>query len=69
MSAATLRRLGSGALAAQLRALHREAIALERIDVPTLVVAGRLERLAHRPRRLAEAIPGARLARVPGDHL
>lgn len=57
------------ALAAQLRALHAKPIALDRLRMPTLVLAGRLDRLARRPQRLADAIPGARLEMVPGDHL
>lgn len=57
------------ALAAQLRALHSAPIALGQLRMPTLVLAGRLDRLARRPRRLADAIPDARLVMVPGDHL
>jgi pimeloyl-ACP methyl ester carboxylesterase len=44
-------------------------VALERITVPTLVVAGERDDLARRPEILAGAIAGARLTVVPGDHL
>jgi pimeloyl-ACP methyl ester carboxylesterase len=35
---------------------------------PTLVLAGDADPLADRPEALAAAIPGARVAVVPGDH-
>ena len=57
------------ALAACARAAFRERVALERITVPTLVVAGERDDLARRPEILAGAIAGARLTVVPGDHL
>jgi len=56
------------ALAAQLRAFHREPIALERIGAPTLVIAGDEDPLARRPERIAAAIPGAVCRIYPGNH-
>jgi pimeloyl-ACP methyl ester carboxylesterase len=57
------------ALAAQARRVHAEPIPLDRITAPTLLIAGEADPLAARPEVLAGAIPGARLARVPGDHM
>jgi len=57
------------ALAAQASSRHHDPIALERIAAPTLVLAGDADPLATRPQVLADAIPGARLAIVSGDHL
>jgi pimeloyl-ACP methyl ester carboxylesterase len=57
------------ALAAQARSFHATPIALDRIDAPTLVIAGEDDALAVRPQTLANAIPHATLAMVPGDHL
>lgn len=57
------------ALAAQARAVHASPIALDRITVPTLVLAGDSDPLADRPEVLADAIPDARLVRLTGDHL
>ncbi|MFE9727276.1 alpha/beta fold hydrolase [Streptomyces sp. NPDC005794] len=57
------------ALAAQIRAVHRGALPLDRITVPTLVLAGESDPLAVRPRVLADAIEGAELVVLPGDHL
>ncbi len=57
------------ALAAQARAIHAEALPLGEITAPTLVVAGVDDALAARPQVLADAIAGARLVTVPGDHL
>jgi pimeloyl-ACP methyl ester carboxylesterase len=57
------------ALAAQASVAHQEPMALDRISAPTLVLVGEDDDLARRPSVLAEAIPGARLALVPGDHL
>ncbi|MEU0137853.1 alpha/beta hydrolase [Streptomyces sp. NPDC006296] len=57
------------ALAAQIRAVHRDALPLERITVPTLVLAGAGDPLATRPEVLAAAIAGAELTVLPGDHL
>lgn len=56
------------ALAAQARVVNASPIALDRITVPTLVLAGTSDPLAIRPEILAGAIPGARLELVPGDH-
>jgi pimeloyl-ACP methyl ester carboxylesterase len=56
------------ALAAQARAVHARPIALDRIAVPTLVLAGTSDPLAIHPEVLAAAIPGAKLKPVPGDH-
>jgi pimeloyl-ACP methyl ester carboxylesterase len=57
------------AMIAQARSVHRAAIALERITAPTLIVAGRDDALAAHPERLQQAIAGARLELVNGDHL
>ncbi|MFC4852075.1 alpha/beta fold hydrolase [Actinophytocola glycyrrhizae] len=57
------------ALAAQAAALHDTPIPLDTITVPALVLAGRDDHLATRPEVLADAIPGAVLRVVPGDHL
>lgn len=57
------------ALAAQARSVHRAPIALDRITAPTLLVAGEDDELAERPEVLADAIAGARLLVVPGDHM
>jgi len=57
------------ALAGQARSLHCEAIALDRIAAPTLVLAGEADVLAAAPRRLADAISGAACRVLPGDHL
>ena len=56
------------ALAAQAQVVHAEPIALDRIAVPTLVLAGDTDPLAARPEVLADAIAGARLEVVSGDH-
>ena len=57
------------ALAAQAEAAHQAPIPVERIEAPTLVVAGEDDVLARHPEALSGAIPGARLVLVPGDHL
>ncbi|MCU1391197.1 MAG: hypothetical protein JWL72_4535 [Ilumatobacteraceae bacterium] len=57
------------ALAAQAARVHRSPIDLDRITAPTLVLAGRDDPLAVRPHVLAEAIPGAQLTVIDGDHL
>ncbi|WP_370946396.1 alpha/beta fold hydrolase [Amycolatopsis sp. cg5] len=57
------------ALAAVARAARPTQMDLTAITVPTLVVAGDQDPLAAEPERLAAAIAGARLIRVPGDHL
>ena len=56
------------ALAAQARAVYRGEFALDRIAAPTLILAGREDPLAIRPQLLAQAIPGARLTLLSGDH-
>jgi pimeloyl-ACP methyl ester carboxylesterase len=57
------------ALAAQAEALHRQPLPLDRITVPTLILAGDADVLAPGPEKLAGAIPGSSLQVVPGDHL
>ena len=57
------------ALAAHVRAINTEPLPLGDIAAPTLVVAGDADPLAVRPQVLADAISGARLVTVPGDHL
>lgn len=57
------------ALAAQAQSVHRERIPLEQITVPTLVLVGDNDPLAAGADKLAEAIDGASLAIIPGDHL
>ncbi|GAA4803788.1 alpha/beta hydrolase [Streptomyces ziwulingensis] len=56
------------ALAAQAASAHAEPIPLDRIEAPTLVLAGRDDPLAARPEVLAAAVPGATLRTVAGDH-
>jgi pimeloyl-ACP methyl ester carboxylesterase len=57
------------ALAAQARSVHQQPIALDRIAAKTLVFAGADDVLAVRPELLAEAISGAELLRLTGDHM
>ncbi|MFE5244739.1 MULTISPECIES: alpha/beta fold hydrolase [unclassified Streptomyces] len=57
------------ALAAQIRSVHRDALPLDRIVIPTLVLTGGSDPLATRPEVLASAIAGAELTVLPGDHL
>ena len=57
------------ALAAQAARVHRQPIELERITVPTLVIAGRDDPVAARPQVLADAIAGAKLTMIGGDHV
>jgi len=57
------------ALLAQASSIFRGDIALDRIGAPTLVLAGDADPLAVRPEVLVEAIPGARLRIVSGDHM
>jgi len=57
------------ALAAHARRALAETPPLGEIAAPTLVVAGVADHLAARPQVLADAIPGARVVTVPGDHL
>jgi len=56
------------ALAAHAAAVHASPIALDRITVPTLILAGEDDLAAARPEALAAAIRGARLQIVSGDH-
>jgi pimeloyl-ACP methyl ester carboxylesterase len=57
------------ALAAHARVVRAEQLPLGEVTAPTLVVAGDADPLAARPQLLADAIPGAQLVMVPGDHL
>jgi pimeloyl-ACP methyl ester carboxylesterase len=57
------------ALAAHAASPQHIATGLDRIGVPVLLIAGDADPLAIRPERLAAAIPGCRLAIVPGDHV
>jgi pimeloyl-ACP methyl ester carboxylesterase len=57
------------ALVAQARSIHRDGVALERIDVPVLVLAGEEDPVAIRPQVLAEALPDATLQLLVGDHM
>ncbi|MCU1396332.1 MAG: hypothetical protein JWM34_4760 [Ilumatobacteraceae bacterium] len=57
------------ALAAQAARVHTGSIPLDRITAPTLVLVGRDDPLAVRPKVLADAIDGARLIVIDGDHL
>ncbi len=57
------------ALVAQAHSVYRGVIALDRISAATLVLAGEDDPLALRPETLAEAIPGAALRIVCGDHI
>jgi pimeloyl-ACP methyl ester carboxylesterase len=73
--AAAFRRLADSlsadrtALAAQAASIFRGDIALERISAATLVLAGESDPLAIRPQVLADAIPGASLRIISGDHM
>jgi pimeloyl-ACP methyl ester carboxylesterase len=57
------------ALAAQAESVHSSSIALGSITATTLVLVGDADALATRPQVLADAIPGAVLQIVSGDHL
>jgi pimeloyl-ACP methyl ester carboxylesterase len=57
------------ALAAQASSIYRGDIPLDRISAQTLVLAGEDDPLAIRPEVLCEAIPGARLQTLSGDHI
>jgi pimeloyl-ACP methyl ester carboxylesterase len=57
------------ALAAQAASIYRGGIVLDRISAPTLVLAGDADPLAIRPEVLSEAIPGAELRILSGDHI
>jgi pimeloyl-ACP methyl ester carboxylesterase len=55
-------------LAAHARSVHTGGVDFARITAETLVIAGDRDPLADRPEVLAEAVPGARLVLVAGDH-
>jgi pimeloyl-ACP methyl ester carboxylesterase len=57
------------ALVAQASSIYRGEIALDRISAQTLVLAGDADPLAIRPEVLGEAIPGATLRILSGDHI
>jgi pimeloyl-ACP methyl ester carboxylesterase len=58
------------ALAAHAESYQHGGISgLDRIKVPTLLIAGDADPLAVHPERLAAAIPNCQLAIVPGDHV
>jgi len=57
------------ALAAHARVVHASPIELDRIAAPTLVLAGKDDDLAARPEVLVDAVPGAILQSLSGDHL
>jgi pimeloyl-ACP methyl ester carboxylesterase len=57
------------AIASQAAAMHQSPIDLQRIQAPTLLIVATRDGLANRPEVLAEAIPGATLQRLDGDHL
>ncbi|HMJ11508.1 MAG TPA: alpha/beta hydrolase [Polyangiaceae bacterium] len=57
------------ALAAHAQAVHARPIAFAQIAAPTLLLAGDDEPLATRPEVLANAIAGAELRRLRGDHM
>jgi pimeloyl-ACP methyl ester carboxylesterase len=57
------------ALAAQARRAWTGGVALGAITAATLVVAGDSDPLAAQPQELADAIPGAQLRVLPGDHI
>jgi pimeloyl-ACP methyl ester carboxylesterase len=57
------------ALVAQAASIYRGEIALDRISAATLILAGDADPLAIRPEVLCEAIPGATLRVLAGDHI
>jgi pimeloyl-ACP methyl ester carboxylesterase len=57
------------ALASQAAAIHQAPIELEHIKAATLVLVATDDGLANRPEVLADAIPGAELELIAGDHL
>jgi pimeloyl-ACP methyl ester carboxylesterase len=57
------------ALVAQASSIYRGDIALSRVSARTLVLAGESDPLAIRPKVLCEAIPGAKLRILCGDHI
>lgn len=56
------------ALAAHCEVVTFDPIDLSTVRADTLVIAGDTDPLARNPEAIAEAIPGARLVIVPGDH-
>lgn len=57
------------ALAAHADVVHQERIALERIEIPAMVLVGKDDPLAIRPAVLADALPRGSVHEVPGDHM
>jgi pimeloyl-ACP methyl ester carboxylesterase len=57
------------ALVAQASSIYRGEIALDRISARTLVLAGDADPLAIRPEVLRDAIPGATLRMLSGNHI
>jgi pimeloyl-ACP methyl ester carboxylesterase len=57
------------ALVAQASSIYRGEIALDRISARTLVLAGDADPLAIRPEVLRDAIPGATLQMLSGNHI
>jgi pimeloyl-ACP methyl ester carboxylesterase len=57
------------ALVAQAHSVFRGEITLQNISARTLVLAGEDDPLAIRPEVLSEAIPGAQLSILSGDHV
>jgi pimeloyl-ACP methyl ester carboxylesterase len=57
------------ALAAQASSIYRGDIPLDRISAQTLVLAGDADPLAIRPEALSDAIPGATLRILSGNHI
>jgi pimeloyl-ACP methyl ester carboxylesterase len=65
---AELRHNDLAALAAQCRTIRPRQLAFDRIGAIALIMAGTDDPLAANPGRLADAINGASLQLVPGDH-
>jgi pimeloyl-ACP methyl ester carboxylesterase len=57
------------AIASQAAAMHQSPIELEHIKAATLLIVATNDGLANRPEVLANAIPGAQLQLLEGDHL
>ncbi|HST56184.1 MAG TPA: alpha/beta fold hydrolase [Solirubrobacteraceae bacterium] len=57
------------ALAAQATSVYRGAFELQHITAPTLLLAGAADPLAIRPEVLVDAIPGATLQMLTGNHI
>jgi pimeloyl-ACP methyl ester carboxylesterase len=57
------------AMVAQASSIYRGEIALDRITAQTLVLAGDADPLAIRPAVLSDAVPGATLRMLSGDHI